>query len=375
MNRSNIFGRLKEIDCIMDSYMLNYLRVIKMKRIVSVIMALSIILGCACISAFAEGEYPIKRNELHVRDPYILTYDGKYYMYGTCLSNGNGYGCSVSENLEDWSKPIQIYTPAEGSDEIADFWAPECHYYEGSFYLFATYRSEKSGKRGTAIFKSSSPLGPFEMITDGHVTPKEIDCIDGTLFIDDDGQPWMVYVNEWTSSPDEVGEMAAAKLSDDLTRFISEPIVLFRARKHIWTTGSVTDGPCLYKTENGRLIMLWSNLDKNSGYAVGMAASDSGKIDGNWIHYPDPFYNRNYKNELDGGHPMLFYTFEGQLMMSIHSPNSYSEELFETAAFYPIEDNGNTVSIKNNSMFDSIINAVYEVYYQAVCLYFKIKEI
>lgn len=317
----------------------------------------------------------MKRSQLHVRDPYILTYDGKYYMYGTCLSNGNGYGCSVSENLDDWSNPIQVYTPAEGSDEIADFWAPECHYYEGSFYLFATYRSGKSGKRGTAIFKSSSPLGPFEMITDGHATPKEIDCIDGTLFIDDDGQPWMVYVNEWTSSPDEVGEMAAAKLSDDLTRFISEPIVLFRARKHIWTTGSVTDGPCLYKTENGRLIMLWSNLDKNSGYAVGMAASDNGKIDGNWIHYPAPFCNRNSKYESDGGHPMLFRTFEGQLMMSIHSPNSSSEERFETAAFYPIDDNGNTLSIRNNSVFDSIINAVYEVYYQAVKLYFKIKEI
>lgn len=346
-----------------------------MKRTVSLIMVLSIILACVCVSAYAEGEYPVKRSQLHVRDPYVLTYDGKYYMYGTCLSNGKGYGCSVSENLDDWSNPIQVYTPAEGSDEIADFWAPECHYYDGSFYLFATYRSEKSGKRGTAIFKSHSPLGPFEMITEGHATPKDIDCIDGTLFVDDDGQPWMVYVNEWTSSPDDVGEMAAAKLSDDLTRFVSDPIVLFRARKHIWTTGSITDGPCLYKTENGRLIMLWSNLDKNSGYAVGMAASDNGKIDGNWIHYPDPFYNRGSKYESDGGHPMLFRTFEGQLMMSIHSPNGASEGIFETASFYPIEDNGNIISIDNGDAFRPILNAVYEMYYQIIKFYFKIKEI
>lgn len=359
----------------MNFRVVNYLQVIKMKKFISVILALSIVFGCIGISAFAQEEYPIKRSNLHVRDPYVLAYDGKYYMYGTCLSNGKGYGCSTSENLEDWSYPVQVYTPAEGSDEIADFWAPECHYYEGGFYLFATYRSQQSGKRGTAIYKSSSPTGPFEMITDGHITPKEIDCIDGTLYIDDNGQPWMVYVNEWTSSPDEVGEMAAAKLSDDLSHFISEPIVLFRARKHIWTTGSVTDGPCLYKTENGRLIMLWSNLDKNAGYAVGMAASDNGKIDGNWIQYPDPFYNRNYKNEFDGGHPMLFYTFEGQLMMSIHSPNSYSAELFETADFYPIEDRGNTIAIKNDGAFGFIMDIIYDVYYYAVSLYFKIKEI
>lgn len=346
-----------------------------MKKMVSVILALSIIFGCLGITAFAEDKYPIKRSQLHIRDPYVLVHDGKYYMYGTCLSNGNGYGCSVSENLEDWSHPVQIYSPAEGSDEICDFWAPECHYYEGNFYLFATYRSEKSGKRGTAIFKSASPTGPFEMISDGHVTPKERDCIDGTLFIDDEGQPWMVYVNEWTSSPDEVGEMAAAKLSDDLTRFISEPIVLFRARKHIWTTGSVTDGPCLHKTENGRLIMLWSNLDKDANYAVGMAVSDNGRIDGNWIHYPDAFYKQGKRYALDGGHPMLFRTIEGKLMMSIHSPNSYSDNLFETAAFYPIKDNGNIISIDNNSIFDSVLNVVYEVYYFTVKLYFLIKEI
>lgn len=346
-----------------------------MKKFVSVILILSILLGCFGITVFAEGEYPIKRSNLRVRDPYVLVYDGKYYMYGTCLSRGKGYGCSVSENLEDWSNPIQVYTPAEGSDEIADFWAPECHYYNGGFYLFATYRSQESGKRGTAIYKSSSPLGPFEMITDGHITPKEIDCIDGTLFIDDDGQPWMVYVNEWTSSPDEVGEMAAAKLSNDLTHFISEPIVLFRARKHIWTTGSVTDGPCLYKTENGRLIMLWSNLAKSGGYAVGMAVSDNGKIDGNWIHYPDAFYKKGNEYELDGGHPMLFETLDGQLMMSIHSPNSYSEELFETAEFYPIEDRGNTIAIENDSPFGFIKDFIYDVYYHAVKLYFKIKEI
>ena len=337
-----------------------------MKKTLSILLALlTAVLSAAY--AFAAEVYPVKREDVRVRDPYILVYDGKYYMYGTCLSNG------VSEDLENWSDRIQIFTPEDNSDMEADFWAPECHYYNGSFYLFATYRSKASGKRGTAIFKSESPTGPFELWSDGHITPKAIDCIDGTLYIDKNGQPWMVYVNEWTSSPDEVGEMAAAKMSADLKEFISEPIVLFRARKHIWTTGSVTDGPAFYRTENGRLIMLWSNLSKSGGYAVGMAVSDNGEIDGNWIHYPEAFYERGDFFEYDGGHPMIFYTLDGQLTMSIHSPNGETNGVFETAKFLELEDTGDMLKIKEKYTFGDVFYRVFfEFYYNIIKLWYQI---
>ena len=345
-----------------------------MKKGISVLVAISVILNLVFFNSYSyDGEYPFKTDDGLVRDPYVLVYENKYYLYGTCLSNGKGYGCVVSENLEDWSYPVQVYTPAEDSDEIADFWAPECHYYNGSFYLFATYRSKETDKRGTAIFKASSPLGPFEMITDGHATPKGRDCIDGTLYIDGEGQPWMVYVNEWTSSPDEVGEMAAAKLSDDLSCFISEPIVLFRAKEHLWTTGNITDGPCLYRTENGRLIMLWSNISKSGGYAVGMAVSDNGEIDGNWIHYPEAFYEKGSSFEYDGGHPMIFRTLDGELMLSIHSPNGETNGVHETVRFLPLEDTGDMLVIKDKHDFgDVFYRAFFEVYYNIIKIWYKI---
>lgn len=344
-----------------------------MKRIFSCLLIFSILISIFSFGASAQSDYPVKRENLRIRDPYVLVYEDRYYMYGTCLSRGQGYGCVISEDLENWSEPVQIFSPSEGFDGCADYWAPECHYYNGNFYLFATYRSEISGKRGTAIFKSSSPIGPFELITDGHITPKERDCIDGTLYIDNDGQPWMVYVNEWTSSPDEVGEMAAAKLNEDLTEFISEPIVLFRARKHIWTTGSVTDGPVLYKTENGKLIMLWSNLANSGGYAVGMAVSDNGRIDGNWIHSPEAFYCKGEDFSFDGGHPMLFTTLDGQFVMSIHSPNSSSDGIFETAKFIPIEDTGNILRIKSeNSVIADIETLFLDIYFGVLTVFTRL---
>lgn len=336
-----------------------------MKRLFTMFMCM-VMLSCCFVFPCAAENYPIKRENLRVRDPYVLAYEGKYYMYGTCLSQGQGYGCVVSEDLENWSERIQIFTPDENFDGYADFWAPECHYYNGSFYLFATYRSKESEKRGTAVFKSDSPTGPFELISDGHITPKNTDCIDGTLYVDDDGQPWMFFVNEWTSSPDEVGEMSVVKLSDDLTHFISEPKMIFRARKHIWTKGSVTDGPFVYKTSKGKLIMLWSNMARSGGYAVGMAVSDNGRPDGDWLHHPKAFYKKT-DTQLDGGHPMIFETFDGQLMVSVHSPNSYSEELFETAKFIPIEDTGSYIRVAKDTKLeragDKITNGFYNVYF------------
>lgn len=339
-----------------------------MKRIISVAFVFLTIFSSFTMFAYANEEYPIKRENLRIRDPFVLVYEDKYYMYGTCLSNGEGYGCCVSENLENWSYPVQVFSPDSNFDGYLDYWAPECHYYNGNFYLFATYKSEKSQKRGVGIFKSASPLGPFTEISNGHITPKDIDCIDGTLYVDESGQPWMVYVNEWTSQPDENGEMAAAMLSKDLTEFISEPINLFRSNKHIWTKGNVTDGCFMYRTTEGKLIMLWSNFARSGGYAVGMAVSDNGKVNGNWIHNPDAFYKET-RNNLEGGHPMLFETIEGQLTMAIHSPNTGKNGIFETAQFIPVEDIGDTIIFKDD-ISGKFKSFMFEIYYKIVSFFF-----
>ena len=295
---------------------------------------------------------------VRVRDPYVLEYDGTYYLYGTGLAWG-GYGCVYSTDLQNWSDPVRVYTPQGACDGEGDWWAPECHYYNGNFYLFATYRSATSGKRGVAIFRSADPLGPFEIITGGHVTPRDRDAIDGTLYVDEDGQPWMIYVGEWTSNEDGVGDMMAAKLSEDLTAFISEPILLFRGTEARWATGKITDGPFLYKTKTGRLLMLWSNMDKG-GYCVGIAYSSNGKIDGQWRQQPRELY-RATKQQADGGHGMLFTAPDGTLTLSIHSPNTSTEDDPTTAVFVPVSDIGDTlVTQEKDNLF---VRLYYRLYY------------
>ena len=100
---------------------------------------------------------------------------------------------------------------------------------------------------------------------------------DGTLYVED-GIPYIVYSHEWLQVKD--GEMCARRLSDDLTEAVGEPILLFRASGPSWAKAInddgayVADGPFLYRTESGRLLMLWASFSKD-GYAEAIAYSET----------------------------------------------------------------------------------------------------
>lgn len=335
------------------------------KRCLSAVLAAFLMIMSLSVLSSADSTYTKKTSEIGIRDPFVLVYDGKYYMYGTGLAS-EGYGCVVSEDLENWSDRIRVFAKDGSFDGDGNYWAPECHLYNGNFYLFATYHSKVTGFRGVGIFRSDSPTGPFSLISNGHITPHTRDCIDGTLYIDPEGQPWMVYVNEWTSNENGVGTMAAAKMSSDLTEFISEPVELFAADGHLWTDSKVTDGPFMYTTSEGRLFMIWSNSCKSGGYAVGGALSSDNTVTGKWIHRPKAIYRRDKVNQYDGGHGMLFTDLDGKLMMAIHSPNSSDPEkgIFETAKFIEMTDTGYEVRpASENSLSLKISDFLIRFYY------------
>ena len=196
--------------------------------------------------------------------------------------------------------------------------------------------------RGCTVFRSESPVGPFVPHAEGHVTPRDWDCIDGTLYVDEEGQPWMVFVHEWTCTDDGVGRMAAAKLSHDLKTMITEPIELFRADDPSWTDQRVTDGCFMHKCADGQLIMIWSNFE-DAGYCVGNARSDNGRVDGKWSQDDQLLFSKNMTGEYEGGHGMLFYDTDGQMYLSIHAPNSPVGDRRETPIFVPVREAAGTV--------------------------------
>lgn len=272
-----------------------------------------------------------------LRDPCILVEDGRLYAYGT---GWVGFRNDSGKLDGSWtSLGVVAEKPAESD---GDYWAPEVHKYKGAYYMFTTYHSTKTGHRGCTVLRAEKPEGPFVEISGGHVTPHDWDAIDGTLYVDPDGQPWMIFVHEWTSTSDKVGRMAAAKLSDDLTHFVTEPVELFRADDPAWAKNGVTDGCYLYRCADGQLLMIWSNWD-SYGYCVGVARSRDGRVDGKWEQDETLLYSKSMTGQYDGGHGMLF-TLDDQLWMSLHSPNDGNAGRVETPIFIPLrEENGSLV--------------------------------
>lgn len=54
----------------------------------------------------------MKNKDIHIRDPFVLIRNDKYYMYGTRGANfGQGTGgvdVYIGTDLENWSDPIQV---------------------------------------------------------------------------------------------------------------------------------------------------------------------------------------------------------------------------------------------------------------------------
>ena len=125
----------------------------------------------------------MKLNEINIRDPFILPYGGKYYMYGSRGFEAIGFDVYISEDLEHWSSPEPVFEYFDGFWGTKEFWAPEVHVYNGKFYMFASFNSETT-TRGTQVLVADSPTGPFLEHSREAITPKDDECLDGTLYID-----------------------------------------------------------------------------------------------------------------------------------------------------------------------------------------------
>ncbi|MFB9328011.1 glycoside hydrolase family 43 protein [Paenibacillus aurantiacus] len=284
-------------------------------------------------------------SEIRIRDPFILSdaSNHTYFLYGTTDENvwegpATGFDVYHSSDLEQWEGPFPAFRPEADFWADRHYWAPEVYLYEGSFYMFASFKAE--GKcRATQILKADNPLGPFVTITEAPVTPIDWECLDGTLHVDQDGTPWMIFCHEWLQVQD--GKMCAIRLTKDLRSPDGEPVILFQASEAPWTktwdgTTYVTDGPFIYKNQQEELLLLWSSGGEK-GYTIGIARSASGNVVGPWTHEELPLYAE------DGGHGMLFHKFDGELMLTIHTPNNSPNE---RAIFLPVTEREGSLKLK-----------------------------
>jgi GH43 family beta-xylosidase len=310
------------------------------------------------------AEFP-SRSDIQIRDPFILPIADSqtYYMYSSMqvrLDDGRkrpGVGVYTSQDLQRWEGPQPVFHFPDGFWADQSVWAPEVHRYQGKYYLFATFTSkdklptppgrQQQVKRATQILVSDSPEGPFKPFSDKPHTPQDWMSLDGTFWAED-GTPYMIFCHEWVQVGD--GTMELVRLKDDLSEVAGKPQTLFKASDTKWVSGLqpadgyVTDGPFLYRTKSGKLLMIWSSFNKDRKYAVGIAYSTSGKVTGPWKQMDEPLL------AIDGGHGMIFKTFDGRLVMPIHQPNQGRIR----ARLFELEDVGDTLRIQREIPLDRV---------------------
>jgi beta-xylosidase len=323
----------------------------------NLILVLLSIVGIAC----PQPETLQSRADFRIRDPYILVdrENGWYYLYSTMTTTDDnskkhpGVGVRTSRDLQLWNEQKQVLQIPDGYWGEQMLWAPEVHKYRDKYYIFTTLTGGDSLKqiegrppivrRASFVFWSDKPTGPFLPFTDKPHTPENWMALDATLWVEDD-VPWMIFCHEWIQVTD--GTMELVQMTSDLSSVVGTPTTLFTATEGNWVRslgkvgsqnreGYVTDGPFLYRTKTGRLLMIWSSFGEQK-YAVAVAYSETGKITGPWTQVQEPLFKAN------GGHGMLFTSLDDKLMLSLHQPNSNSKERLR---LFELDDLGERLAI------------------------------
>lgn len=286
-------------------------------------------------------------------DPCILADSSTmtYYMTGT------GGKMWKSHDLRFWDGPFDVAQadPKSWMGPHPAIWAAELHRYKGRYYYFATftnharslgsYRGNALERRACHVLVADSAAGPYRPMADSTYLPADKLTLDGTFWVDADGKPYMVYCHEWLQNWD--GTIEKIELKPDLSGTVGQGTLLFKASASPWSRevidgvvrpNRVTDGPYLFRTATGRLGMLWTSWVYDA-YTQGVAYSQSGTLDGPWTQEPAPITPPNY------GHGMLFRTFDGVLLMSVHSHKDINGRYLRVPHLFRVDDSGDKIVI------------------------------
>ena len=245
-------------------------------------------------------------------DPFIMLWEDKYYAYGTLKEDG--IAVFVSDDLEIWRVPkgvpggLALHKDNVWGDHW--FWAPEVYHVDGKFYMYY------SANEHISVATSDSPLGPFIQEVEKSMIVNE-KCIDNSLFIDDNGKPYLFFdrfndgLNIWV-----------AELHDNLVDIKPETmrkcINVSQEWEKVWPR--VNEGSFVVK-RNGTYYMTYSaNSYESQFYGIGFATAEN--ITGPWIKYEgNPIFQKP-GNLVGVGHSSLFTDKAGNLKIVFHAHNS-----------------------------------------------------
>ena len=197
-----------------------------------------------------------------IADPYILTYDGMYYLYGTANA-GTGFKVWTSADLVNWEAGGFV---AHKDNIMGDtgFWAPEVYHYKDRFYMFYT------AQEYTYVAVADSPYGPFASAMDKSLF--DFPAIDSSLFIDDDGKIYL-YFSKMVYEGEFHQELWGCEMNSDLLSYKENTLTFFTTPTD-WE-GWVNEGPFMLKHNGYYYLTYTGQMYMYSDYGSSYAVSDS----------------------------------------------------------------------------------------------------
>ena len=216
--------------------------------------------------------YEILEDKLPIADPYILYQNGKYYAYGT---HADGFEVYISDDLQHWRKNPVLALEPKNSWGTRWYWAPEVYYVKSRnrFYMFYSVDEH------ICVASANTPEGPFVQSVKKPIVEDE-KGIDTSLFIDDDGTPYLYYVRFTSGNVIWVAEM-----NTDLQSIKKETLTKCITADASWEKkqGTIAEGPSIIKKGDTYYLIYSANHYESQDYAVGYATASSPK--GPWKKY------------------------------------------------------------------------------------------
>ncbi len=261
-------------------------------------------------------EVPLEER-VPLADPFILLDGDTYYAYGT--RSRNGIVVYTSKDLKEWRlEGLALHKDDSYGERW--FWAPEVYRINGKYYMY--YTADKH----ICVATSNSPLGPFEQQKYEPILP-ENNIIDNTLFVDDDGTPYMLYVviNKGFT-------IYVAELESDLMSIKPSTITPCIRPKQRWEKmeGKVNEGPSVVKHDGTYFLLYSGNGYKSQKYGIGCATAKS--ILGPWKKSPDNPILQLPRGLVGSGHGAPFYDKRGRLHYVFHA--HYNKEKVSPRCMY-----------------------------------------
>lgn len=195
---------------------------------------------------FDEEKIPNQWSAYGVGDPFVYRFNGRYYLYCSTKNFETGVRGWVSDDLIHY-EPITgqgLETGYVSNDPCTvTAYAPEVIYKDGYFYMI-----QSQGGNGHYILRSEKPEGPFVKVVDNFG-----ESIDGSFFIDDDEQMYMLRASNTG--------IRLIQMNDDLSIGSSRTL-------DNTVLGGWTEGPYLLKKDGIYYLTYTGNHVTSEGYRI-----------------------------------------------------------------------------------------------------------